>query len=246
MAMTARKRADLLLVERGLFESRAKAQAAIAAGLVTADGEPVRKPSDAIAVDCVLRAAGASLGVARRREARGRARSFRIRSGRPRLSRRRRLDRRLHRGAAGARRAARLRGRRRARPASRAPARRGPRSSRSKAPTSASSIRRGCRSRPIFVTVDVSFISLKLVLPAALALARPPAQARRADQAAIRGRAGPRQEGHRARSGGPRRGLRRHRGIRGLARLARRGHHPVADHGRRWQSRVLDRRARAT
>jgi 23S rRNA (cytidine1920-2'-O)/16S rRNA (cytidine1409-2'-O)-methyltransferase len=42
----SRQRADLLLVERGLFESRAKAQAAIAAGLVTADGEPVRKPSD--------------------------------------------------------------------------------------------------------------------------------------------------------------------------------------------------------
>jgi 23S rRNA (cytidine1920-2'-O)/16S rRNA (cytidine1409-2'-O)-methyltransferase len=41
-----RQRADLLLVERGLFESRAKAQAAIAAGLVTADGAPVRKPSD--------------------------------------------------------------------------------------------------------------------------------------------------------------------------------------------------------
>ena len=37
----ARRRADLLLVERGLFESRAKAQAAIAAGLVTVDGTPV-------------------------------------------------------------------------------------------------------------------------------------------------------------------------------------------------------------
>ena len=35
--MTSRMRADRLLVERGLFESRAKAQAAIAAGLVTAD-----------------------------------------------------------------------------------------------------------------------------------------------------------------------------------------------------------------
>jgi 23S rRNA (cytidine1920-2'-O)/16S rRNA (cytidine1409-2'-O)-methyltransferase len=42
----ARRRADLLLVERGLFESRAKAQAAIAAGLVTADDAPVRKASD--------------------------------------------------------------------------------------------------------------------------------------------------------------------------------------------------------
>jgi 23S rRNA (cytidine1920-2'-O)/16S rRNA (cytidine1409-2'-O)-methyltransferase len=43
--MAPRRRADLLLVERGLFESRAKAQAAIAAGLVTADGAPVRKAS---------------------------------------------------------------------------------------------------------------------------------------------------------------------------------------------------------
>jgi 23S rRNA (cytidine1920-2'-O)/16S rRNA (cytidine1409-2'-O)-methyltransferase len=43
-----RKRADLLLVERGLFESRARAQAAIAAGLVTADGAPVRRASDLV------------------------------------------------------------------------------------------------------------------------------------------------------------------------------------------------------
>lgn len=44
----SRKRADLLLVERGYFESRAKAQAAIEAGLVTADGRVVRKASEAI------------------------------------------------------------------------------------------------------------------------------------------------------------------------------------------------------
>ncbi len=45
--MSAKKdRIDRLLVERGLFESRAKAQAAIAAGLVTADGAPVRKASE--------------------------------------------------------------------------------------------------------------------------------------------------------------------------------------------------------
>src|SRR4051794_32805942 len=41
-----RMRADLLLVERGLFESRAKAREAIEAGLGTANGAPVRKPSD--------------------------------------------------------------------------------------------------------------------------------------------------------------------------------------------------------
>ena len=40
--MKARLRADRLLVERGLFSSRAKAQAAIAAGLVTANAALVR------------------------------------------------------------------------------------------------------------------------------------------------------------------------------------------------------------
>jgi 23S rRNA (cytidine1920-2'-O)/16S rRNA (cytidine1409-2'-O)-methyltransferase len=43
-----RKRIDLLLVERGLFESRAKARAAIEAGGVTVDGRPVAKASDMI------------------------------------------------------------------------------------------------------------------------------------------------------------------------------------------------------
>jgi 23S rRNA (cytidine1920-2'-O)/16S rRNA (cytidine1409-2'-O)-methyltransferase len=51
-----RKRADVLLVERGLFESRARARAAIEAGLVFADDKPVTKPSDTIATDAVLQA----------------------------------------------------------------------------------------------------------------------------------------------------------------------------------------------
>ena len=54
--MTARERADRLLVARGLFDSRAKAQAAIAAGLVTADERPVRKASDGIPLDAKLSA----------------------------------------------------------------------------------------------------------------------------------------------------------------------------------------------
>ncbi len=54
--MTKRKRADVALVERGLFESRARAQAAIAAGLVTADGALVRKSSDEIAEEAVVQA----------------------------------------------------------------------------------------------------------------------------------------------------------------------------------------------
>ena len=52
----ARKRADLLLVERGLFESRARAQAAIEAGLVTANDRLVAKASENIAADAVLQA----------------------------------------------------------------------------------------------------------------------------------------------------------------------------------------------
>ncbi|HEU5284994.1 MAG TPA: S4 domain-containing protein, partial [Sphingomicrobium sp.] len=52
--MSTRVRIDRLLVERRLFESRAKAQAAIAAGLVTADGVTVRKPSDEVRADAVI------------------------------------------------------------------------------------------------------------------------------------------------------------------------------------------------
>lgn len=54
--MTERQRADRLLVERGLFESRARAQAAIAAGLVTAGGKLVLKASDEIAIDAAIEA----------------------------------------------------------------------------------------------------------------------------------------------------------------------------------------------
>ena len=54
--MSTRTRIDRLLVTRGLFESRAKAQAAIAAGLVTADGIVVGKPSDEVAADAALQA----------------------------------------------------------------------------------------------------------------------------------------------------------------------------------------------
>ena len=63
--MTTRMRADRLLVERGLFESRAKAQAAIAAGGVTADGAPIAKPSAEIAVDAALAATPAHPWVSR-------------------------------------------------------------------------------------------------------------------------------------------------------------------------------------
>lgn len=50
----SRKRADVLLVARGLAESRAKARAAIEAGGVRANGALVSRPSDLIAHDAVL------------------------------------------------------------------------------------------------------------------------------------------------------------------------------------------------
>jgi 23S rRNA (cytidine1920-2'-O)/16S rRNA (cytidine1409-2'-O)-methyltransferase len=52
--MTSRQRVDRLLVSRGFFESRARAQAAIAAGLVTADGILVRKASEEISASAVV------------------------------------------------------------------------------------------------------------------------------------------------------------------------------------------------
>ena len=53
---SSKKRIDVLLVERGLFESRARARAAIEAGLVSADDKPILKASETIAADAILQA----------------------------------------------------------------------------------------------------------------------------------------------------------------------------------------------
>jgi 23S rRNA (cytidine1920-2'-O)/16S rRNA (cytidine1409-2'-O)-methyltransferase len=135
--MSARERADRLLVARGLFDSRAKAQAAIAAGLVTADDRPVHKPSDEIACEARLAAAPAFPWVSRGGIKLAHALDVlahdqlhpRLRV-RPEIASIEKTDIR----ALG--------------PALVTPA-------------------------PEIVVVDVSFISLKLVLPAALALAAP-------------------------------------------------------------------------
>jgi 23S rRNA (cytidine1920-2'-O)/16S rRNA (cytidine1409-2'-O)-methyltransferase len=58
-------RIDRLLVGRGLFDSRAKAQAAIEAGLVSADDVPVRKASEEVAADADLSATPAHPYVSR-------------------------------------------------------------------------------------------------------------------------------------------------------------------------------------
>ena len=64
-APASRKRADVLLVERGLFESRARARAASEAGFVIAGGKPVLKPSETIAADAQISAQPAHPWVSR-------------------------------------------------------------------------------------------------------------------------------------------------------------------------------------
>ena len=54
-----RKRLDVLLVDRGLFDSRAKARAAIEAGGVTVDGRPAGKASQAVEDDAEIAAVAA-------------------------------------------------------------------------------------------------------------------------------------------------------------------------------------------
>jgi 23S rRNA (cytidine1920-2'-O)/16S rRNA (cytidine1409-2'-O)-methyltransferase len=52
-----RKRADIVLVERGFFPSRARAQAAIAAGLVSVGGVALKRASDEVFGDAPIEAA---------------------------------------------------------------------------------------------------------------------------------------------------------------------------------------------
>jgi 23S rRNA (cytidine1920-2'-O)/16S rRNA (cytidine1409-2'-O)-methyltransferase len=54
-----RKRADIVLVERGFFPSRARAQAAIAAGLVSVGGVALKKASEGVAGDAPIEAEAA-------------------------------------------------------------------------------------------------------------------------------------------------------------------------------------------
>jgi 23S rRNA (cytidine1920-2'-O)/16S rRNA (cytidine1409-2'-O)-methyltransferase len=58
-------RADRLLVSRGFFDTRARAQAAIEAGLVTADGVAVRKPAQTIPENAEIHASPAHRYVSR-------------------------------------------------------------------------------------------------------------------------------------------------------------------------------------
>jgi 23S rRNA (cytidine1920-2'-O)/16S rRNA (cytidine1409-2'-O)-methyltransferase len=173
--MTLRQRADRLLVERGLFDSRAKAQAAIAAGLVTANDAPVRKASDEIPVDAALRAQEAHPWVSRGGVKLAAALDHFGFDPTGRVC----LDVGASTGgftqvliARGARRVYAVDvGRGQLHPSLRARP--------DVATFEATDIRSLDPARllqpPDFVTVDVSFVSLKLVLPAALGLVRTPA-----------------------------------------------------------------------
>ena len=92
-----RKRADLVLVERGFFSSRARAQAAIAAGLVSVGGIALKKASEEVADNAPIEAEAAHPWASRGGVKLAAALdAFALDPDRPRLPRRRRLDRRLH------------------------------------------------------------------------------------------------------------------------------------------------------
>ncbi len=65
MSTMGKKRIDVLLVERGLFESRAKARAAIEAAGVRVDGKAVSKVSDMVDEDVEIQAEAAHPWVGR-------------------------------------------------------------------------------------------------------------------------------------------------------------------------------------
>ena len=172
-----RKRADVLLVERGLFESRAKAQQAIAAGLVMADGAAVTKPAAEVSADARLQAVPAHPWVSRGGVKLAAALDHFAIEPAGRIC----LDVGASTGgftqvllARGARRVYAVDvGRDQLHPSLRGRP--------DVVSIEATDIRKLEPARleepPDLVTVDVSFIPLKLVLPAALALAKVPAEA---------------------------------------------------------------------
>jgi 23S rRNA (cytidine1920-2'-O)/16S rRNA (cytidine1409-2'-O)-methyltransferase len=174
--MTERMRIDRLLVERGLFESRAKAQAAIEAGLVVANETPVTKASLELVADAVLRAEPAHPFVSRGGVKLAAALDCFGLDPAGHIC----LDVGSSTGgftqvllARGAKRVYAVDvGRDQLHPTLRA---------RSEVVVLESTDIRGLAASrlappPAFVVIDVSFISLKLVLPSALALAQPPAR----------------------------------------------------------------------
>lgn len=177
--MTRRIRADRLLVERGVFESRGKAQSAIAAGRVSADERLVAKPSEEISADAVLRAEPAhpyvSRGGAKLAAALDRFASDPMFDPRGRVC----LD--VGASTGGFTEVLLARGARRvyAVDVGRGQLHHSLRARAQVISIEATDIRvldpERLTEQPDFLVVDVSFISLKLVLPAVLAVARMPA-----------------------------------------------------------------------
>ena len=175
--MTKRVRIDRLLVERGLFESRAKAQEAIAAGMVMADGVRATKPAMEVSADAALQATPAHPWVSRGGVKLAAALDHFGIDPADRIC----LD--VGASTGGFTQVLLERGARRvyAVDVGRDQLHASLRGHPGVAAIEATDIRklepRRLEEPPDLVTVDVSFIPLKLVLPAALALTRPPAEA---------------------------------------------------------------------
>lgn len=173
--MPLRQRADRLLVARGLFDSRAKAQAAIEAGLVTANNMVVRKASEEIAADAMLQAKPAHPYVSRGGVKLAAALDHFGFDSRDRVC----LD--VGASTGGFTQLLLERGARKiyAVDVGRAQLHKSLRARPEIIVLEDTDIRNLSSAHfdalPDFVTVDVSFISLKQVLPAALALVKPPA-----------------------------------------------------------------------
>jgi 23S rRNA (cytidine1920-2'-O)/16S rRNA (cytidine1409-2'-O)-methyltransferase len=174
--MPERVRIDRLLVERGLFESRAQAQAAIAAGLVVADAKPVTKASLELPTDANLKAEPAHPFVSRG--------GVKLTAALDHFGFDPAGETCLDVGASTGGFTDALLGRGAARvyavDVGRDQLHRRLRARAEVVVLEGTDIRALSASRlvppPSLVVIDVSFISLKLVLPAALALARPPAR----------------------------------------------------------------------
>ena len=168
-------RLDQLLVDRGLVESRARAQALVLAGLVYAGERKLEKAGQAIAPDADIHVRGRDHPWVSRgglKLAHGFA-HFGWDVGRRGRDRCRLLHRRLHRRAALARRDARVRDRFRERTSSPGSSGRMTRVIVHER-TNARALTAELVPEPVdLVVCDASFIGLAKVLPAALALAKP-------------------------------------------------------------------------
>jgi 23S rRNA (cytidine1920-2'-O)/16S rRNA (cytidine1409-2'-O)-methyltransferase len=238
-----RKRADLLLVERGLFESRARAQAAIEAGLVTANDKPVVKPSEGIPADAVLQAQPAHPFVSRGGvKLTGALEQYPIE-----IEDHVCLDIGASTGgftevllANGASLVFAIDvGRGQLHPSLHGH----PKIVSMEATDIRTLEGKRLPMRPDIVVIDVSFISLKAVLPVALSLAAAPMHLLALIKPQFEAAAKTFQARHHPRCRGASGHLRRHRGFRGVAGMHGDPDISVIDHRRRRQYRILHRRA---